>query len=389
MINYINNKLDSIMKKIAFLLCATAMLGTMTSCHRAFDDAPTPNVSPVVVDKSRTLFVTTNIAADITYEGKTVSNTTSATFKEVAAQGRLKITPRSDLYYDQKEMAVDFYDKLTLAIDVQLVKKPTILVSQDDAKNGQDVNNDQENQDATGAQATISVSPTTTFSGVSPTEMFSITTFVPAETVLESTEKGHEVEANVLVIRCNPDGIQFSEPVTVTLGIQNSTGFDIECISEDGTEDLPMTDIGNNKWKVSIPHFSDWFNVLKAIVIETSVGEEVTTGTSTIVAGQNTIPYKVKSGAIETSAVQCVLVTTFIQKKFGAYFETTRNATFTSDAKGTATWRLTQPYRDVTLTSNIRVFKARVYDEPTFEIISTQPEQQSEQQGGHSGGSIN
>ena len=389
MITYINNKLDSIMKKIAFLLCAAAMLGTMTSCHRAFDDTPTPNVSPVVVDKSRTLFVTTNVAADITYEGKTVSNTTSATFKEVAAQGRLKITPKSDQYYDQKEMAVDFYDKLTLAIDVQLVKKPTILVSQDDAKNGQDVNNDQENQDATGAQATISVSPTTTFSGVSPTEMFSITTFVPAETVLESTEKGHEVAANVLVIRCNPDGIQFSEPVTVTLGIQNSSGFDIECISEDGTETLPMTDMGNNKWKVSIPHFSDWFNVLKAIVIETSVGEEVTTGTTNIVAGQNTIPYKVKSGAIETSAVQCVLVTTFIQKKFGAYFETTKNATFTSNAKGSATWRLTQPYRDVTLTSNIRVFKARVYDEPTFEIISTQSEEQSEQQSGHSGGSIN
>ena len=369
------------MKKIAFLLCAAAMLGTMTSCHRATDDAP--NVSPVVVDKSRTLFVTTNTPADITYEGKTVSNTTRAVFEQTAAQGRLKITPRSSQYFDQDEMAVDFYDKLTLAIDVQLVKKSSIEVSQEDAKNGQIVINDLENQNATGTVATISVSPTTNITG-NTTDPFCITTFVPAETVLESTEKGAEVEANVLVIRCTPDGAKFSEPVDVTLSIDNSSGFDISCVLEDGSESLPMTDLGNDQWQVSIPHFSDWYNILNAIVTETSVGEEVTTGTCTLVAGQNTVPFKVKSGAFEITSLSCVLVTTFIQKKFGVYFESTKNATFTSDAAGTATWRVTQPYKDVTLTSNIKVFQARVYDEPIFEIIDTQSGQ-----GGHSGGSIN
>ncbi|MBR6842731.1 MAG: hypothetical protein IKM77_10620 [Prevotella sp.] len=368
------------MKKIAFLLCAAAMLGTMTSCHRATDE--TPNVSPVVVDKSRTLFVTTNTAADITYEGKTVRNTTRAVFEQTAAQGRLKITPCSSQYYDQDEMAIDFYDKLTLAIDVQLVKKSSIEVSQEDAKNGQTVINDLENQNATGTVATISVSPTTDITG-NTTDPFCITTFVPAETVLESTEKGDEVEANVLVIRCNPDGAKFSKPVDVTLSIDNSTGFDISCVLEDGSESLSMTDLGNDQWQVSIPHFSDWYNILNAIVTETSVGEEVTTGTCTIVAGQNTVSYKVKSGAIETTALSCVLVSTFIDKKFGVYFESTKDATFTSDAGGTATWRVTQPYKDVTLTSNIKVFQARVYDEPIFEIIDTQSGQD-----GHSGGSI-
>ena len=369
------------MKKLFFFLCATAMLGLTTSCHRGSET--TPNVSPVVLDKSRTLVVTTNTSANITYEGKTFSNTTRAVFEQTSAQGELKITPTSDQYYDQKGMAVDFYDKLILAIDVQLVKKPTILVSQEDAKNGQDVNNDLENQNTTGVLATISVPPTTIITG-NTIDPFTITTFVPAETVLESTKKDDEVEANVLVIRCDPDGASFSEPVSVTLDIDNSTGFDIECVTEDGTETLPMTDIGNDKWLVSIPHFSDWFNMLKAIVTETSEGTEVTIGTSPIVVGQNTIPYQVKAGAVETTSLRCILVTTFIKKKFGAYFETTKDATFTSDARGTATWRVTQPYRDVTLTSNIRVFKARVYDEPVFEIISVQPEQS-----GHSGGSAN
>lgn len=366
------------MKRIVLFICAATMLGTMTSCHRSSDASP--DVTPIVIDKSRTLVVTTNTAADITYEGKTYSNVTSATFENTAAQGKLKITPCSSEYYDQEEMVVDFYDQLLLSIDVQLVKKPSIVVSQDDAKSGTEVVNDNENQSATQAVATISVDPETEISG-NTDDGFSITTFVPAETVLESTEKEQEVEANVLVIRCTPDNAVFSKPVAVTLGIENSAGFDIDCVSEDGTETLPMTDIGNNQWAVSIPHFSDWFNFLKAIVTETNEGSEVTTGTTAIKAGANTIPYRVKAGAVETSSMRCVLVTTFIQKKFGVYFETKRNATFSSSGDGTATWRVTQPYKDVTLKSNIRIFNARVYGEPVFEIISTQT--------GHSGGSMN
>lgn len=366
------------MKKFVLLICAATMLGTMTSCHRSNDASP--DVTPVIIDNSRTLVVTTNTPADITYEGKTFSNVTKATFENTAAQGKLKITPRSSDYYDQEEMIVDFYDQLLLAIDVQLVKKPTNVVSQEDAKSGTEVNNDSENQAATQTVATISVAPETEISGNS-SDGFTITTFVPAETVLESTEKEQEVEANVLVIRCTPDNAVFSKPVAVTLGIENSTGFDIDCVSEDGNETLPMSDIGNDKWQVSIPHFSDWFNYLKAIVTETSEGNEITTGTTAIVAGHNSIAYHAKAGAFETSSMRCVLVTTFIKKKFGAYFETQRSATFSASAAGTATWRVTQPYKDVTLKSNIRIFTARVYGEPVFEIISTQT--------GHSGGSMN
>jgi len=368
------------MKKIVFLLCATAMLGLTTSCHQSTDVVP--NVSPVVIDESRTLMVTTNTPADITYQGKTVRNVTRAVFENTAAQGKLKITPTSDQYYDQDEMAVDFYDQLTLSINVELVKKPSILVSQEDAKEGTTVTNDADNQESTGTVATINVSPNTVITGSS--DPFSITTFVPAETVLESTEVEQELAANVLVIRCNPDNTTFSEPVSVNLGIENSTGFDIECVSEDGSETLPMTDLGNDRWQVSIPHFSDWHNVLKATIIEISEGSDVTTGTTPIVTGNNKLRFQQKFGALETSEMRCILVTTFIGKKFGDYFETEKNATFTSDAPGFATWRIIHPYKDVTLISNIKRFKARVFGNPTVEIINTQSEQ-----GGHSGGSIN
>ena len=369
------------MKKTVFLFCAAAMLGTMTSCHRSTDDSP--NVTPVVVDQTRTLIVTTNTAADITYEGKTVSNVKTATFENVAAKGKLKITPRSNDYYDQDAMDIDFYDKLTLAINVSLAKKPSIQVSQDDAKNGQEITNDAENQQSTETVVKMTVSNSTVITGSAAP--FSITTFVPAETVIESTDKGDEVQANVLVIRSTPDGATFSEPVQVILEIANSAGMDLECVSEaNPNEILPMTDLGNDKWLVNIPHFSDWYVYLKAVVTETAEREEVSTGSSAIVAGNNSIPYRVKSGAVQTSSLRCVLVNTFIQKKFGAYYETTKKATFTSDASGTATWRVTQPYKDVTLRSNTKTFTARVYDEPEFEITATQSGQ-----GGHSGGSAN
>lgn len=380
MITYKNIKLDLVMRKIAFLLCATAMLGTMTSCHRSTDDSPT--VTPVVVDKSRTLIVSTNVAADIVYDGQTIGNTTDATFRDVAAQGKLKITPRSADYYDQDEMAIDFYDQLTLYVDVQLVKKPSIEVSQEDAKNGQVVTNDAENQNATGAVATITVPSDEVVTG-NTTDPYSIVTFLPAETVLESTGVGSEVEASVLVIRCKPDGAVFNPPLDVTVYIENSTGFDLECVGEDESEVLPMTDLQNDTWHVKIPHFCDWFNNLRAIVVESSAGEEVTTYSIPIVAGTNTIEYKAKTGALETSTTKCRLVTSFINRKFGKYREYTKKATFASDAAGFATVRITQPYRDVTLRSNIRHFSARVYREPTVEIISTSSQE------GHSGGSIN
>ena len=352
----------------------------MASCCSPDED--TPSVSPVVVDESRTLVVTTNVPADITYGGKTFSNVTYARFEKVPAQGTLKIKSLSNLYFDQDDMAIDFDDKLTLAIDVQLVKKPTIFVSQADALLGTLVPNDAENQATTGAKAEISVPYTTVISG--STDPFSITTYVPAETQLQPTEEGDKIAANVLGIRCFPQGVTFSEPVTVTMTIDNCSGFDIECVSADGSKVLPVTDLGNDKMEVKISDFSgDWINYLKAEVTQTSEGTEVFTGTSPMVEGNNTVTYNVKTGAVEQTTIGSPLITNFLKREYGTYAVIPRTANFTSDESGTYTWRVTQPYRDITLVSGSKTFIARVYDEPVFEIISTQPEE------GHSGGSIN
>ena len=214
------------------------------------------------------------------------------------------------------------------------------------------------------------------------TDPFTITTYFPAETILESTNENDSVEANVLGIRCTPDGAVFSEPVSVTLTIPNSTGFDIVCrFSGDETEEVPMEDLRNDKWLVMLSHFSDWYDYLQAVVIDVVPNQEITTGTMMVKAGLNVVPFKVKSGAVETSDTQCDLVTVFLEKKYGAYYETTRDASFTSNADGMVNYRIVQSYYDVTLQSNERVFTARVYDDAIFEILNGQGTDE-----GHSGG---
>ena len=367
------------MKKIAFLLCAAALLGTMTSCHKSHDSKPT--VSPAILDETRTLIVNVNTPCDITYGGVTFRNVTKAVFERTSAKGKLTVTPRSNQFYAQDAMDIDFYDKLTLQVNVKLAKKPLNKISQDDAKKGKPVVNDPDNQNSTGVVASFTLPDGIDITG-NTTDPLAITVFEPAETVLEPVGMGDELEANVLVIRVEPAGAVFSTPIPVVVNIKNSTGFDIVCVSADGTKNVTMKDLGNDNWELYLPNGTDWECLLKAEVVSSVEGNEYVTGTTNIVAGENTINYPVKAGGKETSNTNCALVTTFVEKEFGAYVERNKPATFTSDAPGSATWRVTQPYRDITLKSNNRTFVVRVYGEPVFEIVATSEDAQP----GHSGG---
>jgi hypothetical protein len=148
-------------------------------------------------------------------------------------------------------MDIDFYDKLTLQVNVKLAKKPVGKVTQEDAKKGKPVVNDPDNQQLTGVKATFTLPDGTEIAG-NTTDPISITVFEPAETVLEPVGVGDELEANVLVIRVEPTGARFSTPVPLIVTIRNSTGFDIVCVRPDGTT-AQMTDLGNDTWQILLP----------------------------------------------------------------------------------------------------------------------------------------
>ena len=378
-----------IMKKIAFLMCAAAVLGTMSSCSS--DSEETAQVIQGVGEVTRTLVVNANTPSNITFDGKTVANVTTATFENVAQKGILKVVPLSSDYFVQEETLIDFTDRNTIAMDVVMAKKPTIEVSQADMLNGQVVFNDQENQEVMGAKASIAVPSNTVISG-NTWSPFSITTFVPTDDVVNYTTRAEaQSETNVLTLRCAADGAEFSIPVDVMLEIENSDGFALEIVSADGTERYAMTEIGGDRRLMKLPHFSDWNVVMKVTEVskmtradgDPEPNPEVTTKTVAVKAGDNTISYQVKSGALWQSGTKSTLVTNYLKKNYGTYAVTTKKYTYHADAAGTVTYKVSQPWEDKELQSGKAKFVARIYDTAEFKIVG----ESNVQQGGHSGGS--
>jgi hypothetical protein len=376
-----------IMKKIAFLMCAAAVLGTMSSCSS--DSEETAQIIQSVGEETRTLVVNANTPSNITFDGKTVANVTTATFENVAQKGILKVVPLSNDYYAQNESLVDFTDKKTIALDIVMAKKPTIEVSQADMLNGQVVFNDQENQEVMGAKASIAVPYNTVISG-NTWSPFSITTFMPIDDVVDNVTRANgQYEVTVLTLRCAADGAEFSIPVDVMLEIENSDGFDLEIVSADGKERYAMTEIGGDRRLMKLPHFSDW-NVVMKVTEETKItrsdpdpNPEVTTVTVPVKAGANTISYQVKSGALWKSGTKSTLVTNYLKKNYGTYAVTTKKYSYTATAAGTVTLTVSQSWEDKSLTSGKAKFVARIYNKTATVSTTFSPVQQ----GGHSGGS--
>lgn len=368
------------MKKIAFMLCAAAVLGAMSSCTS--DPEATYEVIPASGNESRVLTVTSNAPAVFTYGDKTVSGTTTATFENVPEKGTLTINSVSADYFGQKKVDVVFNGNKTIALDVQLAKKPTIEVSQQDMMKGKVVTNDAENQEMTGVKASIAVPSTTTITG-NTTSPFSISTFVPTEAGSWMTRGDDDGEAGVLVMRCAADGAKFSDPVIVTLDIPESDGLDLTCVSEDGKEVLDMTEAGSGKRQVKLSHFSDWTVVMKAtasdVVTRADQTVEVTTMTITINPGDNTITYQSKTGAVWTGGTKNTTVTNYLKNKVGKYVVSNKTYIYTNTTGATKlTYRVVQPYQDKSYKSGTAKFTARVYSEAYIEIEVPQ--------GGHSGG---
>lgn len=368
------------MKKIAFMLCAAAFLGTMSSCSS--DSEETVTVTNRGAKVTRTLVVTANTLSDFTFAGKTIRST-EATFENAPVSGSLKVTPVSAEFIEQEAMNIEFGSENTLAYDVQLAKKPTFEVSQEDMLSGQIVTNDQENFEMTGVKASIQVPSTTLISG-NTTSPFSITTYVPTETGQWLTRGENTEDAGVLVMRCAADGAKFSEPVIVTLDIPESDGLDLVCVSEDGKEVLPMIEVGGDKRQVLLSHFSEWTTVMRATstdnVTRATAGTEVSTHTINVsTAGKVTITYQSKTGGVWLSGKKSTTITNYIKNNLGKYVVTNvKYETPNEVPVGKLTYRVIQSYEDGSYKSGSSTFKARKYTGATIEVDIPQ--------GGHSGG---
>ena len=360
------------MKKISLTLAALAMLsvGVFTACS---SDDKDPEVTPVVVDTNNTLVVTSNVSSTFSFAGQTQTGTT-ATFTTPQASGTLTVTASG---YVKQESEINFSsDNNAARVEVKMVKASTNQVDQAAAK-GSTVTNDNANSSASGASAGVEVPASVNITG-NTTDPFSVTAYVPAASTAENVSQNSEVDAPVVAVSCTPDGAQFSEPVTVKITIPDAAGCEFECPNSAAGTGVTVS---GNTIAAQVSHFSVIPFNLKAKAVSVTEGKETSTGSVLLKNGSNEINFQQRAG-FSSSVTGNGAKYNFLKNSFGNGGNVGKKATFTSNASGSATYTVTQNYKDYTFQSGTQTFTARVYGTATVEITNTTTDTSA-----HSGGS--
>lgn len=354
------------MKTLFKTLALGALVATsFTACHTG-EDAEKVVVPDVVRTSPRVLVIHANTNATFNMGGVT-KNGTEAKFETNANAGTVNITAAG-----KKAIALDFdFDGGEyLEYDVVLVSEaPAVPAATAEADNAAPVSNGEENAaDNDGVTAEFSVAGNT---NTGTTGDYSITVFTPAttETDIEEVEKNDKVEEPVLGLECKPDGAVFENPITVTVNIPESEGFNIGCFDENGNE-TTSTHTGN-QLQVQLSHFSVWDIILKADVTELNAtyDEKVYTGD----ANDGRISYNFKFG-YETDATSS-LITKYFKKLFGVPVKESKKTVTFGKVNGKAKLTVSQKVKNYTFKSNNKTFKVKVYGKITESLsIEATPE---------------
>lgn len=363
------------MRKINFLfgVLAVAATGLLSSCDWSDDDSV---ANPNVVVPSlggNTLVVNANVNATIKV-GEQTKTGKNATFAVDGTKTTVKVSASG--YLDQ-EVEVSFGENTMLSVDVQLVKASKNNVAQSDASNAP-VENDDENQGATGINASITVPANTKVEGSA--DPFSIVAYTPAEAGGQNVNEGANVELPVLALSCTPSGATFDKPVTLTASVKDAAGCEVVCVN--GNETVNAT-VKSNSVSADVTHFSVWEFMLKAKVTKVveNTDELIKSGSILLANGKNTITYTQKYGFEATGVQNGGLIANFLVNQFGKAGSVSKSVDVTSDKVGSANYTVKQAVKTYTFQSGSKEFTATVYGAVTVVIDSTTPDTS-----GHSGG---
>lgn len=247
------------MKKFSLMFATAAIVagGVLTASCSDSDNESSKEVvvKEIVLDQEKTIQLTSN--ADTKF---TIGNV-SKTGKEVefVVDGNSATIKAEVDGFVPQEANIDFSkNQNASAILIDMMKKSTNLVGQEEAK-GHSVVNDAANQQATGVVSAIEVPADVVITG-NTTDPFAITAFVPAPDVVDvdNVKTGDEVAVPVLGFECDPDGALFDKPVTISATIPGIEGFDIDV---PGAKNLVCE---GDKVSFTVAHFSKSFLRIKA-----------------------------------------------------------------------------------------------------------------------------
>lgn len=374
--------------KTGLLIAALALLGgSLTACHD-HDDSGTLEVEIDHDTQTYTLTVNTNVAANVTFNGTTKSNVTSATFESITEGGSVEIAAVEDDYIDQTAN-VALGANTDIVLSVTLVKRSTETVTlEETTTESTSVSNDSENQDETGVEATVTVDAGTTITNADDLDDtdLSTTVYTPAAAEADdNVEVNDTYVSDVLVVDCTPDGAEFDTPVTITVTVADAEGTSVDCVADNG-DYADNVQVSSTGLSAEVDHFSAWTFVLNATVTAISTRTSSTTSTVHVSNGNNTFSYSKYTGFNPGSDVTTGgILYNFLQNQFGSPRATT-SGTFdiAANGSGSVTYVVVQTIITYTYVSGSRTFTADVYGGVDVSISGFTADTT-----GHSGGSGN
>ncbi len=369
--------MKNLFKNIAVLTSVVVVAASFASCHNSSEEeaplVPVTKESKVVTSNTLVVQLTNNIAGvTVLYNGKeaTVVQGTIYTWSNAAASGTITVGGGSIV--PVSPVAVSFGKRNTLVYEID-VQKVSEGKTQEEVESGAEVTNDDDNQESTGAKASLKL-PTGVgahYSGA--VGEYSLTLFVPTQKPIapEDIKVNEPISVTPFAVNCEPSGTTFDDPGVYTeIEIEGIDEIGADGISYQHTDGTPANRkaVNGNKLSGYLPHFSIW-NVIVNATCTSMTEEKIELASGTLVAGQNTVPYKENCGV--EFGVKGILAT-FIKLIFGASHITVDKTT-TIDAKGEGTYIIYQKVYNQTYKAGNKVFTVKTYGEVTTNTTTYEP----------------
>ncbi|MGN1263583.1 MAG: hypothetical protein ACI4TW_06055 [Prevotella sp.] len=364
------------MKNFKFLLASFVVAAGTTMLCSCFSDPycedPAEQMT-TAIDESYTVTVTTNVPAQLSYNGTTVQNVFKPT-----ANGTLAVSANG---YVSQNVKVTLGANKNIVLDVNLIKVPTSNTTVGDVQNAtNDVVVESQTRNSNGeATSSIDVSAGTTVTGVADNTKLGIDTYIPTNAAAEEPEVNKSVTSDVLVAVCEPTGATFSTPVKIAVAVKEAAGMSFNCTYDNGEAAQNLT-VGAKELTAEVNHFSNWTFKLNAKI--SGITEDVVVlydSKLMLNAGVNTINYQAWAGVASS---RTGVAEDFLKSQYGALAKkVSKTANVSVSANCSARVRVVQNVKKVTFSSGSVSFTATIYGAENLEISEATYDTSS-----HSGG---
>lgn len=352
-------------KYVRFAVCL-GIATTIAACHQAPEPSGTQEPVEVALNTTRTLIVKLTgdgaSAASVRYAGVAGARSgNDITYENAAPNGTINVTGNGVI---AQSVDIEFGDRSTIVIEINIPLASTNIVSAADAENGTSVENDDRNQDNTGVTSTLNLGTNGSMATYIPgsSRDYGLVVYTKPVAPVTSASEGQIYERSPYSVDCEPSGATFDPAAHIELNIPGigeigKEGIDFKLGNT--SEQALNQKVEGDYLKADLPHFSAWNVFVKAVCINISeTTENIASGP--LADGANPVIYKQRCG-FESNETGILEV--FFKLLFGATYNEIEKKTVIN-AEGTGSYTISQSKITMTFRAGLKTFQAIIYGEP-------------------------